>query len=777
MPPPSTVADEGTLRSAATCCTPRVQHLEKGGNPPPEAIDGDNDHNNDENDDKTSPAFGQGPPPSACARAVWPPLPHAREYGEDDQDEEIRPEELEQTCNGGIRAEHNLENMDRSIQRGTLGHDIYGMALPDPRANGNNKNKASAGRDVAWDCQNAVIPFKTSTAAVVEESTVSAVLEGRDETAGLAVRAAAESSVAGWAPNTSRCCSIIDPMKDIGAPSAVDKCGSERVEKVPMIVEQKTTPVAMPIFVRLPLRKTRPPTAEDLVAQTTEKRTEMPQIDTLNLLALDDILVPAANGRVASSLKRFLVANEDKVLAPSAVNAGDKLISPKTTDSMFGRKENEVTGQPGNFDIASQVDGISVSLGGDFGTPAIDSAAELTMLDNTTASLASKLTASAVNVDGAVDRHEPPLQAGGPDVGTLGSAEDKSPDRGTAPLATALHLLEPPAENTPGVRAGRRRRHSVRLARKDRAPEDPNLLHVEPVLLELQGYDSRHHACIYNAAEYCGEIYRIGDHVSLLHDDMTTVQWIVVVEGFYATNDNVPMFHGRWYWTFDDVRNHDKSIVLPKRSRLMPYERLSTDTRDKNRVESIMGRVTVLSQQKIERLFRRDPGLCQGLYFCRRFYSTENGTIVNLSNESFPGDEVPEQVFLLSQQVDRAIEAPMIVVPHSSEKRLKREKSRHRGRKRVRIESTDPILHEDPEGMCIREPDVNTSSVLDRLGKDRVSFATTYSYTRDNEYSIDALESPYYETVDLPGDHQDDVMSDRTRRVRPCSRENGEFIF
>lgn len=208
-------------------------------------------------------------------------------------------------------------------------------------------------------------------------------------------------------------------------------------------------------------------------------------------------------------------------------------------------------------------------------------------------------------------------------------------------------------EHLPGFRAGVRRRSSARLqSRKSNEYFDPDLVHEEPVLLELQGYDPEHRACIYAAAEYNGSIYRIGDHVSLAHDGSTgdDAEWIVVCEGFYASRDNVPMFHGRWYWTYDDLLGHAGNRRMPRRSKYAAYERFSTGARDLNPVEAIASHVSVLSLRDFERIHRSHPDLCEGLYFCHRFYSLESASIVSLSSDAFPGDPVPQRVQSILQE-------------------------------------------------------------------------------------------------------------------------------
>jgi hypothetical protein len=233
------------------------------------------------------------------------------------------------------------------------------------------------------------------------------------------------------------------------------------------------------------------------------------------------------------------------------------------------------------------------------------------------------------------------------------------------PAAHAAALTLGPVDRLAGYPASRRRRVSVRTAAralaangdngksegrrkgkdKREAPVD-NLLADVPVLVEMVGYEPEHKSCVFAAAECNGITYRIGDHVALLSPDEAAPQWIVVCEGFYAGKDNVPRFHGRWYWTADDVRTHGCLASKLKRSRLSAYERFSTDARDQNMVESIVSHVTILSAEDFEPLHKLDPSLVDvpGLYFCSKFYSTETGDVSVLPKRAFPGDAVPEKV-------------------------------------------------------------------------------------------------------------------------------------
>lgn len=185
-------------------------------------------------------------------------------------------------------------------------------------------------------------------------------------------------------------------------------------------------------------------------------------------------------------------------------------------------------------------------------------------------------------------------------------------------------------------RGGRNRR------KRQRTPTvDASLVDVEPILIDFVGYQPENKSCVFAGAEYNGITYRIGDHVALHTNDKSGPKWIVVVEGFYAGADCQPMFHGRWYYTRDDVLDNGGVV---KRHKLSEYERFSTGARDQNLVESISSRVCVLPKPAFSKLRSMCPSLVQDVYFCVNFYGTETGEILSIPEEALPPDTVPDSV-------------------------------------------------------------------------------------------------------------------------------------
>jgi hypothetical protein len=235
-------------------------------------------------------------------------------------------------------------------------------------------------------------------------------------------------------------------------------------------------------------------------------------------------------------------------------------------------------------------------------------------------------------------------------------------------IATTPELLEAanllgPLHKLPGFRACLPRRSSARSApggpptglRKGRnrgsrknseRSIDEGVVQDEPMLADLLGYEPKYRSCVFASAIYNGVTYRVGDHVALHTGDKDAPQWIVVCEGFYASTNNVPMFHGRWYWSVDDVRRHGGLASKARLTKLSKFELFSTDARDENLVESISELVTVLSAKEFEKLHRLDPALVDvpGVYFCSKLYSTETGEVSPLSSLAFPGDAVPSTI-------------------------------------------------------------------------------------------------------------------------------------
>lgn len=186
---------------------------------------------------------------------------------------------------------------------------------------------------------------------------------------------------------------------------------------------------------------------------------------------------------------------------------------------------------------------------------------------------------------------------------------------------------------------GRARRNG---RKRQRTPTvDASLVDVEPILIDFVGYQPEIKACVFAGAEYNGITYRIGDHVALHTNDKSGPKWIVVVEGFYACADCQPMFHGRWYYTRNDVLDNGGVV---KRHKLSEHERFSTGARDQNLVESISSRVCVLPKPAFSKLRSMCPSLVKDVYFCVNFYGTETGELLSIPEEALPPDTVPDSV-------------------------------------------------------------------------------------------------------------------------------------
>lgn len=211
-------------------------------------------------------------------------------------------------------------------------------------------------------------------------------------------------------------------------------------------------------------------------------------------------------------------------------------------------------------------------------------------------------------------------------------------------------------------------------AKRPRIKKDPGLVEEEPVLVDLVGYQPANKVSVFAGALYNGVTYRIGDHVVLHTDDVDGPQWIVVCEGFYASADCVPMFHGRWYYTRQDVLHHGGRTNLKK---LSAYERFSTDARDQNLVESIVGRVYVLPKNEFYKLYAISPDLVKGLYFCSNFYATQTGDMLAIPDEALPTDCGPQNLQRRVEAMKKSLSAKGWRAPPVPLRVSKRSASRH----------------------------------------------------------------------------------------------------
>jgi DNA-directed RNA polymerase subunit M/transcription elongation factor TFIIS len=225
------------------------------------------------------------------------------------------------------------------------------------------------------------------------------------------------------------------------------------------------------------------------------------------------------------------------------------------------------------------------------------------------------------------------------------------PDALTAALSPllALDAARPsPSHSLPGLAAGQRRRSS---SRRSTVPSADTVA----VLLEFQGYDRVNRACLYAAAELGGVTYRVGDHVTLVHEGDQSTLWVVVCEGFYAMADNVPMFHGRWYFSHGDVVAHAGSDVRIGKGKLsLQYEMFSTDARERNPVAVIQKHIAILNHATFLQLNRWNPEACRETVFCHRHYSTEKAAVTPLTACAFPGDPLPPYVIEMQADAVRA---------------------------------------------------------------------------------------------------------------------------
>lgn len=235
----------------------------------------------------------------------------------------------------------------------------------------------------------------------------------------------------------------------------------------------------------------------------------------------------------------------------------------------------------------------------------------------------------------------------------------------------------PPLPRTSRRLNSRKNREEPQRKKQKRVKKDSSLVYDEPVLQGFHHCDIERKLSIFSRAKYNGVVYNVGDHVAL-HKDGDGEEWIVVCEGFYAGVDNAPMFYGRWYFSPGDVEAAGTPLPrIGRQRKVAAYERFSTDARDMNPVESIEKKVHVLSLDQFEGLHKLDPSLidAKGMYYCHRFYSTEDLEFGNLSKDAFPGDQLPARVVSKKAELLKsrfAAKNPVVPVRTSKRKRNSR---------------------------------------------------------------------------------------------------------
>ncbi|CDF32292.1 unnamed protein product [Chondrus crispus] len=187
--------------------------------------------------------------------------------------------------------------------------------------------------------------------------------------------------------------------------------------------------------------------------------------------------------------------------------------------------------------------------------------------------------------------------------------------------------------------------------RKRHLSEDPHLapeiVTTEPVLVPPACYNTKLQLDLFQAVDYLGTRFRVGDHVAMYSDEGK--EWVCVIEQlFEEPKSGKPKFKGRWFWSVQDIILHkDDMAEVMRPSKCESHEILCCDNRDTNLVESITRKCQVLSNenfQLVKKVVTKLGSRWSKVYFCERQYYHRAHRFSELNAMLFPGDPIPREL-------------------------------------------------------------------------------------------------------------------------------------
>lgn len=180
------------------------------------------------------------------------------------------------------------------------------------------------------------------------------------------------------------------------------------------------------------------------------------------------------------------------------------------------------------------------------------------------------------------------------------------------------------------------------------SPPPPEVVTSEPILIGDGRESVKHNKLrVYQAVDYLGTRFRIGDHVALYSSGGK--DWVCVLETLFKdSKSGQACFKGRWFWTVGDiVEQKDRLNEGMRESRCSNHELIAGDQRDDNLVESISRKCTILSWdnfQLVRKIVTKNHEDGEKIYYCDRQFYHKAGRFSELNSLLFPGDEIPAHV-------------------------------------------------------------------------------------------------------------------------------------
>lgn len=169
----------------------------------------------------------------------------------------------------------------------------------------------------------------------------------------------------------------------------------------------------------------------------------------------------------------------------------------------------------------------------------------------------------------------------------------------------------------------------------------------EPKLVGGGVFSHRQKVTTYAAVDYLGTRFRVGEHVAMYTGDGK--EWVCVLETLYKDPKTAAaMFKGRWFWTLQDIKEHEGADAQVGRpSKCLSHELISCDNRDTNLIESISRKCDVLSFdnfQMVKKFIMKSDSPWKKTYYCERQYYYKARRFSELNSILFPGDPIPTEL-------------------------------------------------------------------------------------------------------------------------------------
>lgn len=169
----------------------------------------------------------------------------------------------------------------------------------------------------------------------------------------------------------------------------------------------------------------------------------------------------------------------------------------------------------------------------------------------------------------------------------------------------------------------------------------------DPVLVGPGRHSGKHRMVVYEAVDYLGTRFRLGNHVTMYAP--AGGEWVCVLEVlYYDDKQKQAMFKGRWFWSVNDFALIENNLLEPMReSKCDSHELIACDNRDTNLVESISRKCHILSYDNfllVKKTITRPEFSSEKVFFCEREFYHKAFRFSEMNPLLFPGDSIPRSL-------------------------------------------------------------------------------------------------------------------------------------